>query len=60
MAAWAFLDDASNFHPYECNGPGKCAHCDRQETDGHDPATCALCDPAYDFAPNPHWHGDAA
>lgn len=39
-----FLDTASNFHPYECDGPGRCIHCDRTVTDGHDPATCALCD----------------
>jgi len=41
----------SSFHPYECDGPGKCPHCDRREQPNHDPATCALCDPEYDYAP---------
>lgn len=65
-------DTAENFHPYECDGPGRCCHCDRRmvfEGSGprrhhavdtledatwrvtHDPATCALCDPAYDNGP---------
>jgi len=38
-----FLDGASNFHPYECNGPGWCIHCDRLVTPNHDPEHCALC-----------------
>ncbi len=46
-----FLDTAENFHPYECDGPGKCIHHDRRKTAQHDPATCALCDPEYDFGP---------
>lgn len=59
-----FYDTASNFHPYECDGPGKCIHCDRRkvvfDTQGtrqveHDPATCALCDPEYDGRPNDAW-----
>ncbi len=49
------IDGASNFHPYDCNGNGKCPHCDRQHTDSHDPAVCLLCDPEYDFQPNPYW-----
>jgi len=40
-----------DFHPYECNGLGKCIHHDRRKTEMHDPATCALCDPKYDFGP---------
>lgn len=48
-----FYDTAANFHPYECDGAGKCKHCDRVTTPDHDPATCALCDPEYDFRPNP-------
>jgi hypothetical protein len=44
-------DVDSNFHPYECNGPGLCPHCDRRKTDQHDPKTCALCDPEYDDGP---------
>lgn len=47
-----FADTASNFHPFECDGKGKCIHCDRAKTERHDPATCALCDPEYDYAPN--------
>lgn len=50
----AFYDKAENFHPYECDGPGKCVHCDRFASDRHDPATCALCDPEYDMQPNEH------
>jgi hypothetical protein len=46
-----FADHAENFHPFECNGAGKCVHCDRRRTADHDPATCALCDPEYDFVP---------
>ena len=26
-------------HPYNCNGPGKCSHCDKE----HDPQDCVLC-----------------
>lgn len=48
----AFTDTAENFHPFECNGPGKCCHCDRRIDEHHDPATCALCDPEYDHAAN--------
>lgn len=58
----AFVDTDSNFHPYECNGPGKCIHCDRLQRTSlmtgdvlHDPATCALCDPDYDLQPNAYW-----
>lgn len=52
----AFVDTTSNFHPFECNGVGKCIHCDRQTTDNHHPDVCALCDPEYDMQPNPYWH----
>jgi hypothetical protein len=40
-----FTDESSNFHPYECDGPGNCIHCDRLVSDTHEPATCALCQP---------------
>lgn len=53
------VDTSSNFHPYECDGHGKCEHCDRRVSDRHDPATCALCDPAYDMQDNPAWKGAA-
>ncbi len=52
-ARGGFIDGASNFHPYECGGG--CVHCERTVSDSHDPATCELCDPEYDFAPNPRW-----
>ena len=38
-----FVDPASNLHPYECNGPGFCLHCDRAVSFDHDPDDCALC-----------------
>lgn len=46
------LDPSENFHPYECDGPGKCIHCDRWPTEDHDPARCALCE--YDMQPHEH------
>lgn len=63
-----FFDTSSNMHPYECDGPGRCVHCDRRivtytfgesETHltghyQHHPADCALCDPDYDGQPNEH------
>lgn len=49
-----FACSPAELHPYECDGPGRCEHCDRRATAAHDPATCALCDPAYDGAPNEH------
>ena len=59
-----FLDVAANFHPYDCDGPGKCIHCDRLHVPhpkfpkplySHDPANCELCDPEYDHLPNTYW-----
>ena len=39
-----FVDPASNLHPYECNGPGFCLHCDRAVSFDHDPDDWyALC-----------------
>lgn len=38
-----FIDPSSNMHPYECDGPGKCEHCDRAETEHHNPDKCELC-----------------
>lgn len=36
---------SEDFHPYECDGPGKCIHCDRRVIqDDHDPETCPLCE----------------
>ena len=61
-----FVCTSDHLHPYECDGPGKCVHCDREyrleenwkhEEREHDPATCTLCDPTYDFMPNPQWKG---
>ena len=39
----AFVDTAENFHPWECDGQGRCRHCDRKKDDTHDPDTCAFC-----------------
>lgn len=39
----AIVCGADSFHPYECDGPGKCIHCDEKKSDRHDPANCALC-----------------
>ncbi len=50
-----FICGAEDFHPYECPGEGQCMHCDRLLNSFHDPAKCALCDPAYDGKPNPAW-----
>lgn len=51
-----FVCTSEDFHPYECDGymrgVGACKHCDRRVTADHDPATCPLCDPEYDHAPN--------
>jgi hypothetical protein len=37
------VDPSSNLHPYECDGPGHCIHCDRAETEMHNPTDCVLC-----------------
>ena len=50
-----FMDVPSNFHPFACDGRGKCVHCDRASTENHHPDVCALCDPEYDMQPNPAW-----
>ena len=34
---------SSDMHPYECDGPGKCVHCDRRRLKGHKPSKCFLC-----------------
>lgn len=43
-----FYDTASNFHPFECDGPGKCIHHDREmgvtHLPEHDEGTCRICD----------------
>lgn len=38
-----FICRNEDMHPYECDGPGACKHCDRIRDDEHDPKTCALC-----------------
>lgn len=53
-----FVDVASNLHPFDCDGPGECIHCDRRivvrhGVYTHHPGDCALCDPEYDGQPNP-------
>lgn len=34
---------SEDFHPYECDGPGACRHCDRTLEEHHDPQMCELC-----------------
>lgn len=53
---------ASDMHPYNCDGMfgGRCEHCERLKNEWHDPATCALCDPEYDYQPNEHWNKELA
>lgn len=46
----AIIDPSYNFHPYECDGPGECPHCDREISTKHNPDTCALCDEQFDAA----------
>lgn len=38
-----YICGPNSFHPYECQGPKKCPHCDKVKFDGHDPDNCALC-----------------
>ena len=56
-----WIDDDRNVHPYQCDGPGKCPHCDRRvivatgdegtSHYAHHPNDCGLCDPDYDGLP---------
>lgn len=32
-----------SYHPYECSHDKYCEHCTWAVFEGHDPATCALC-----------------
>jgi hypothetical protein len=34
---------SEDMHPYNCDGPGDCIHCDGGVNEYHDPKTCALC-----------------
>lgn len=54
MGKKVFMCSAEDMHPFNCDKPygGDCRHCDRIKDETHDPATCALCDPEYDFQPN--------
>ena len=38
-----FVCTADDMHPYACDGPGKCIHCDRRQVKGHVPSLCVLC-----------------
>jgi len=38
-----YLCSNQDLHPYECEGPGHCIHCDRTVTADHDPGECELC-----------------
>jgi len=52
-----FTTTADDMHPYNCNTPygGSCIHCERKQTENHDPSICALCDPEYDYKENKFW-----
>jgi hypothetical protein len=39
-----YLCVIDDMHPYACDGPGKCIHCDRKPLGDHNPSTCPLCD----------------
>lgn len=45
---------SEDMHPYECYD-APCRHCERRDDATHDPGVCALCDPEYDYRPNPYW-----
>jgi hypothetical protein len=38
-----FQCTSDDMHPYECNGRGKCIHCDKVEDEEHNTKTCELC-----------------
>ena len=44
VAPGYFICTSSDFHPYECDGKGKCVHCDRRSVRGrHRVTKCAFC-----------------
>ena len=38
-----FVCVAENMHPYNCNGPRRCVHCDRKTTEHHKVSRCEFC-----------------
>lgn len=38
-----FVCTADDMHPYNCDGPKKCIHCDRKRSKHHLVSLCALC-----------------
>jgi len=34
---------SSDMHPYNCDGAGRCEHCDRQTTKFHKVSKCLFC-----------------
>lgn len=48
-----FVCGSEDFHPYECDGKGKCRHCDRAKTPDHDPDICAFCRDDAGLDPDP-------
>lgn len=40
---YMYICTPEDYHPYECDGKGKCCHCDKLKTDKHNPETCVLC-----------------
>src|SRR4051812_41312214 len=43
MTTFTFACTPSDMHPYNCDGPGHCIHCDRGRTEKHNPDRCVLC-----------------
>ena len=38
-----FICTANDFHPYACDGPGRCIHCDRKTLPNHKVSLCGWC-----------------
>jgi hypothetical protein len=44
VAPGCLICTADDFHPYECDGRGKCVHCDRRTVKGrHLVSKCGFC-----------------
>ena len=43
IAPGCFICTSQDMHPYECDGKGKCPHCDRKTTPYHKVGRCAFC-----------------
>jgi hypothetical protein len=43
MTTFTFVCTPTDMHPYNCDGPGLCVHCDHTRTAKHNPDRCVLC-----------------